>query len=69
MQINTALILAEGDAVSGASYRYVDADVTRGMTYPYRLEKVDVHGVSTLYGPVSATLERIRRSYLPLVLR
>jgi hypothetical protein len=30
---------------------------------------VDIHGVGTFHGPVSATPGRIRRVYLPLVLR
>jgi hypothetical protein len=45
----------EGDAVPGASYAYTDADVVQGVTYYYKLEDVDVHGVSAFHGPVSAT--------------
>jgi len=68
-QINGALIPAEGDAVSGASYTYDDANVVQGVTYYYRLEDVDVHGASTFHGPVSATPGRIHLIYLPLVLK
>jgi hypothetical protein len=66
-KLNKALIPAEGDPESGASYTYTDADVVKGVTYYYKLEDVDVHGVSTFHGPVSATPGRIRWIYLPLV--
>jgi hypothetical protein len=36
-------------------YRYLDADVTPGTTYLYRLEAVDRAGGSEFYGPVAAT--------------
>ena len=68
-RINDALIPAEGDAVSGASYTYDDTDVVQGVTYYYKLEDVDVHGASTFHGPVSATPGRVHRMYLPLVLK
>jgi hypothetical protein len=55
VQINAALIPAEGDAASGARYRYTDGDVVQDVTYWYKLEDVDVHGVSTFHGPLSAT--------------
>lgn len=49
-QINDALIPAEGDAVSGASYSFMD---TPGSgTFYYQLEDVDFNGVSTLHDPV-----------------
>jgi hypothetical protein len=68
-QLNTALIPAQGDPVSGASYSYTDHNMVQGMTYYYKLEDVDTHGVSALHGPVSATPSAIRRVYLPLVLK
>jgi hypothetical protein len=49
-QINDALIVAQGEAVSGASYSFVD---TPGYgTFYYQLEDVDFYGVSTIHGPV-----------------
>ncbi|MDN3514801.1 MAG: hypothetical protein NG747_10420 [Candidatus Brocadia sp.] len=48
-RINDALIPAQGDAVSGASYSYVDAP-GKGAFY-YKLEDVDYYGVSTMHGP------------------
>jgi len=68
-KINDALIPAEGDAHSGASYTYTDTDVVKGVTYYYKLEDVDVHGVSTFHGPVSATPSPIQQIYLPLLLK
>ena len=51
---NGALIAAQGDAVAGASYSYVD---TPGYgTFYYKLEDMDYNGVSELHGPITATL-------------
>lgn len=49
-RINDTLITAQGDALFGASYSFVDRP-GRGTFY-YRLEDVDYYGVSTLYDPV-----------------
>jgi hypothetical protein len=68
-KINASLIPAQGDADTGASYTYTDTAVVKGVTYYYKLEDVDVHGVSAFHGPVSATPSQIRRIYLPLVLK
>jgi len=56
-QINESLIPGEGGESSGAEYTYIDTDVEdcNCKTYWYKLEEVDIHGVSTLYGPVFAT--------------
>jgi hypothetical protein len=59
VQINSALILAEGDPVAGASYNFVDTP-GRG-TYYYRLEDVDFYGVSTLHDPFMAELGPVIR--------
>ena len=53
-KINGALIAAQGDAVSGGSYSFVD---TPGYgSFLYKLEDVDLNGVSELHGPVTAKL-------------
>jgi hypothetical protein len=54
-KVNGALIAAEGDPVAGATYSFLDEDLAPG-TYTYKLEDVDLNGVATLYGPVSATV-------------
>ena len=55
-RIAGSLIPAEGDAFSGATYEFVDDDVTDG-TYYYKLEAVDLTGASEFFGPVDATIE------------
>lgn len=67
-QLNGALIAAAGDAVSGASYSFVDSPGYG--TFYYELEDVDFNGVSTTHGPLKATLapplrRPLRRPTLP----
>jgi hypothetical protein len=66
-KVNGALIAAQGDAVGGASYSYVDTPGGHGTFY-YKLEDVGLNGVATQYGPVSATvMARFRRPvYRPM---
>ena len=53
-QVNTELIPAQNPgATFGATYEWLDADVTPDVTYFYRLEDVDIHGASTFHGPIS----------------
>jgi hypothetical protein len=68
-QLNADLIPARGGPTTGASYSYDDEAVTNGVTYWYKLEDVDLYGVSTFHGPVSAVAGRGYRLYLPLVLK
>lgn len=49
IQVNSALIGAQGDPVSGAQYSFVDTP-GRGSFY-YRLEDIDFFGLSTLHEP------------------
>jgi len=46
-------IPCEGDVSQGASYAFEDRGVVPGASYLYQLEDLDVHGASTLHGPVS----------------
>ena len=55
VQLNDALISAEGSATQGASYKFIDTDVQNRKTYYYKLEDIDLNGISTMHGPVSAT--------------
>ncbi len=55
MRVNLQLIPGE-NASDGASYRYIDEDVTKNSTYNYWLESVELNGSSTLFGPVSVTI-------------
>lgn len=53
VQINPTLIPAQNSGgVSGASYRYVDAEVVSGTTYHYLLETVSPDGRSQRFGPL-----------------
>jgi len=55
VKINNGFIPAEGSPTEGASYVFTDSDVRNGTAYYYKLEAIDLNGVSTLHGPVSAT--------------
>jgi hypothetical protein len=68
IQLNADLIPARGGPTSGVSYSYDDEAVTNGVTYWYKLEDVDLYGVSTFHGPVMAVAGRGYWLYLPLVL-
>lgn len=54
-KINNFLIPAEGSPTQGASYQYTDNEVRNRKTYWYKLEDIDLNGVSTMHGTVSAT--------------
>jgi len=55
VKINSSLIPAKGSATEGANYRYIDLTTKSGTTYYYKLEDVDMSGIATMHGPVSAT--------------
>jgi hypothetical protein len=66
-KVNEALIPAVGGPTWGAEYTFTDAMVADGATY-YKLEEVDVHGLSAFHGPTAVTAGMTQaRSYLPLV--
>jgi hypothetical protein len=46
---------AAGNDFMGATYTYVDNEVSQGATYYYRLEEVTNGGASNFYGPITAT--------------
>jgi hypothetical protein len=55
VKINDSMIPAKGSPSEGASYKFVDGTVQKNITYYYKLEDIDISGVSTLHGPVAAT--------------
>ena len=55
IKINDSLIPAQGSSTQGASYEFIDNDVKNRKTYYYKLEDIDLNGISTMHGPVSAT--------------
>ena len=54
-KINTSLIPAQGSSTQGASYEFIDTNVQNRKTYCYKLEDIDLNGMSTMHGPISAT--------------
>jgi hypothetical protein len=68
-KINKNLVVAKGDAHTGATYSYLDAQVSKGMSYYYKLENVDIYGVTAFYGPVSTETSTVRLIYLPLIFK
>ncbi len=59
--INEALIPAQGSAAEGAAYEFVDEAVQNRTTYYYMLEDIDLNGVSTMHGTVSAVPRLLNR--------
>ena len=55
IQINDSLIPAKGTSTAGATYEFIDSGLKNRKTYYYKLEDIDVNGVSTFHGPVTAT--------------
>jgi hypothetical protein len=55
LKINDALMPAKGTPTKGASDEYTDYGLRNGRTYYYKLEDVDLNGVSTMHEVVKAT--------------
>ena len=55
VQLNEEIIPARGSASKGAKYVFTDNIAKNRNTYFYKLEDIDVYGISTFHGPVSAT--------------
>jgi hypothetical protein len=68
VKLNSSLIPAQGNADTGASYEYIDTGVVKGSTYYYKLEDLDISGVSTFHGPISAAASPFQPIYLPLII-
>ncbi|MBN2431936.1 MAG: hypothetical protein JXQ27_10690 [Acidobacteria bacterium] len=56
VQLTAQLIPGRGGETWGADYAFSDLDVEPGQTYLYYLEDIDFSGVSTMHGPVEATV-------------
>ena len=48
------LIPAQGSSTQGAGYEFIDKNVQNRKTYYYKLEDINLNGVSTFHGPESA---------------
>ena len=53
--LNDDIIIAEGSPTEGMAYEFIDENVQNRTTYYYMLEDLDIYGISTYHGPVSAT--------------
>ena len=53
VRLNDEIIPAKGSATKGAKYTFTDKTAKGKNTYFYKLEDVDVYGMSTFHGPVS----------------
>jgi hypothetical protein len=65
--ITAKAILSTGTASSGASYRFIDQDVSLGNSYTYWLEKISADNSSEDIRSVTITL--LNMLYLPVVTR
>jgi uncharacterized repeat protein (TIGR01451 family) len=54
-RVTPELVLARGGSNLGASYRWIDSDVTAGTTYTYWLQETELDGTINEYG--TATIE------------
>jgi hypothetical protein len=59
IQLNEALIPAAGSPTQGASYEYIDTSVQNGKKYWYKLQDVELGGMTEDHGPVRVTPRRI----------
>jgi hypothetical protein len=57
-KVNSQLIPASPDPLTGGSYSYPDAQVNAGKTYYYQLEEVEADGSTTRYGPIEVQARR-----------
>ena len=57
-RITEELMPAQGSAMMGAVYSYDDTDVLPSKRYFYKLEDIDINGVSTFHGPVKTRMRK-----------
>jgi hypothetical protein len=65
VKINAAPIPALGETPYGAFYELIDTDVEYGKRYWYKLEDVDLYGMSTQHGPCGPVSAWEDCSYTP----
>ena len=54
-QINSNLIPAGSDSLTGSNYSFTDSSVQDGITYYYLLEEIELTGESSRHGPIVVT--------------
>jgi hypothetical protein len=55
IKINDSLITAKSSPTQGAAYEFIDKNVKPWKKAYYKLEDIDLNGMSTFHGPVKAT--------------
>jgi hypothetical protein len=65
VKVNPALIPGASDPLLGGKYVYTDTNVVVGQTYYYKLEDVELDGVTTLHGPIEVVAEASSASVFP----
>jgi hypothetical protein len=56
IKVNTALIPASGNQLTGSSYKYEDTGVQPGRVYFYELEDVETTGKATRQAPIQVAV-------------
>ena len=51
-QINSNLIPASSDSLTGSNYTFTDIGVQNGITYYYMLEEIELSGETNRHGPI-----------------
>ena len=51
-RVNTAIIPAAPDPMTGGSYSFLDHSVQHGITYYYMLEEIESNGATNTFGPL-----------------
>jgi hypothetical protein len=70
-RITPALLPARGGPTHSAAYTFTDRATLPGRTYHYRLEEVDIYGLSAFHGPTAPVIGLahgpVFRAFLPVV--
>ena len=57
-RITDEIIPARGTGIMESAYSFEDTNIKPKKTYYYKLEDIDINGVSTLHGPIKAGARR-----------
>lgn len=68
VRINEQIIPSQSDAVSGATYVYLDDRVERGKTYYYRLEDIDYDNSTQQHDILTGEVNALNWWTIPLTL-
>lgn len=68
VRINEQIIPSQSDAVSGATYVFLDENVQRGKTYYYRLEDIEYDNTTRLHDILTGEVNALNWWAIPLTL-